>query len=48
MIVVSDTSPLTTPFIPSLRDVLSEMESRTTFFLSEEIKNLALKRAAEL
>jgi predicted nucleic acid-binding protein len=76
MIVVSDTSPITTllqigniatreglrfiglvsvlveskleGFIPSLRDVLREIETETTFFISLEIKNLALKRAGEL
>jgi len=35
-------------FIPSLRDVLREIETETTFFISSEIKNLALKRAGEL
>lgn len=34
--------------IPSLRDVLREIETETTFFISLEIKNLALKRAGEL
>ena len=35
-------------FIPSLRDVLREIETETKFFISVEIKNLALKRAGEL
>jgi predicted nucleic acid-binding protein len=35
-------------FIPSLRDVLREIETETTFFISSEIKNMALKRAGEL
>jgi predicted nucleic acid-binding protein len=35
-------------FIPSVREVLGEIEDQTTFYISEEIKNLALKRAGEL
>ena len=35
-------------FIASLHDVLREIETETTFFISLEIKNLALKRAGEL
>jgi predicted nucleic acid-binding protein len=35
-------------FIPSLRDVLREIETETSFFISAEIKNLVLKRAGEL
>jgi predicted nucleic acid-binding protein len=35
-------------FIPSIREVLGEIESQTTFYISEEIKNLALQRAGEL
>jgi predicted nucleic acid-binding protein len=34
--------------IPSVREVLNEIENQTTFYMSEEIKNLALKRAGEL
>lgn len=34
--------------VPSLRDLLHEIEHETTFFISPEIKNLALKRAGEL
>ncbi|HEY5043269.1 MAG TPA: DUF3368 domain-containing protein [Verrucomicrobiae bacterium] len=35
-------------FFPSLRDVLHEIETETMFYISEEIKKLALKRAGEL
>ena len=35
-------------FIPSVRDVLREIENETTFFISQEMKNLALKLAGEL
>ena len=35
-------------FIPSLREIFREIEKETTFFISVEIKNLALKRAGEL
>jgi uncharacterized protein len=34
--------------IPSVRDVLLEIENKTTFFISREMKNLALKLAGEL
>lgn len=34
--------------IPSVRDVLREIENETTFFISREMKNLALKLAGEL
>ena len=35
-------------FIPSVREALDEIEHQTTLYISEEIKNLALKRAGEL
>jgi|SRR5665213_837330 len=35
-------------FLPSVRDVLREIENETTFFLSQEMENLALKLAGEL
>jgi predicted nucleic acid-binding protein len=34
--------------IPSLGEILRELENKTTFYLSKEIKNLALQRAGEL
>jgi predicted nucleic acid-binding protein len=34
--------------IPLVRDALTEIENGTTFFISQEMKNLALKRAGEL
>lgn len=34
-------------FISSLRDVLRDVEQRTTFFLSEQTKNLAIQQAGE-
>lgn len=35
-------------YIPKLRDVLNGIESQTAFFVSREMKNLALKKAGEL
>ena len=34
--------------LPSVRELLNEIEKETTFFVSSEIKNQALKRAGEL
>lgn len=35
-------------FIPSVHEVLGEIENSTTFFVSQEIKNVALRTAGEL
>jgi hypothetical protein len=36
-----------TGLVPSLREVLDEIERRTTFFISRDMMNLALKKAGE-
>ena len=60
MIVVSDTSPITTllrthraellkaGLVNSLREVISELEREAAFHVSEEIKNVVLRQAGEL
>jgi predicted nucleic acid-binding protein len=35
-------------YLPSLRETLNEIESKTAFFISREMMNLALKKAGEL